>query len=61
MSDEAKCMEYVLAMGMYVTCRCMLAPHGDDVAHECSCNGSWFGKDGQITKVITYPEILPKR
>lgn len=35
-------------------CRCVLPVHGDDVAHECDCGGSWKG-EGDDYRVLAWP------
>lgn len=57
-----KCEGYVWSqLEQRRTCECGLEAHGPDVPHECVdqvvCGGSWFGKDGQIDRVVAFPLI----
>lgn len=55
--DGVKCAEYVLAVGRYITCRCILAPHDSNTPHKCMCDGSWFGRNGRIIEVVQFPRL----
>lgn len=57
-NTEIKCLEYVMAYGMHVTCRCILDPHDSSIPHVCSCQGSWFGEKGNVDKVVKFPELI---
>lgn len=55
------CNGYVMSLlSNRITCTCELEAHDPAVPHLCSCGGSWFGEEGEITKVISYPQrIVP--
>lgn len=53
----SRCPGYVRVLEGYITCACMLEEHAVTVPHICECGGSWFGHEGEIDEVVSYPRI----
>lgn len=51
------CKGYVMSfLANIITCSCELEAHDPSVPHRCACGGSWFGDEGKIDEVISYPQ-----